>query len=247
MANAAGTTVWKWDQQEAFGDSVPNENPSGLGAFQFPLRFAGTYADPETGGLQNDFRDLEPGIGRYKRSDPLGLRGGLNTYTHVRSNPLMYSDPRGLAPVCIVTPRGGLVCTDVPGGASGGGAQSHNPPSGGEVIPFPGGRDRPSNRDRPSERPDRNSGTASNSGNDCRCKFTGKAEVVWAPPADPGYEHLSPHGGTGYQQLKCWYRCRSGWGYTLELTFADAYGANDAASLCAPEVDESNVTMVHGK
>jgi len=36
IADATGTTVWKWDQQEAFGDIVPNENPSGLGSFEAP-------------------------------------------------------------------------------------------------------------------------------------------------------------------------------------------------------------------
>ena len=41
VADAAGTTVWKWDQQEPFGDNVANENPSGLGAFDLPLRLPG--------------------------------------------------------------------------------------------------------------------------------------------------------------------------------------------------------------
>jgi hypothetical protein len=38
VADAAGTTVWKWDQQEPFGNNVADENPSGLGAFDLPLR-----------------------------------------------------------------------------------------------------------------------------------------------------------------------------------------------------------------
>src|SRR5713101_8255331 len=49
--------VWRWDQQEPFGVNVPDENPSGLGAFEFPLRFPGQYADRETGWSQNGFRD----------------------------------------------------------------------------------------------------------------------------------------------------------------------------------------------
>src|SRR5438552_4830924 len=39
VANASGTTVWRWDQREPFGVSVPDENPSGLGPFEFPMRF----------------------------------------------------------------------------------------------------------------------------------------------------------------------------------------------------------------
>src|SRR5581483_9710156 len=48
IANATGTAVWRWDQTEPFGDSVPNRDPSGLGAFLLNLRFPGQYLDQET-------------------------------------------------------------------------------------------------------------------------------------------------------------------------------------------------------
>lgn len=96
MANGAGQTVWLWHQAEPFGNTAPDENPSGLGSFEFNLRFPGQYADKETSLHYNYFRDYDPAIGRYPESDPIGLHGGLNTYLYVAANPLSFSDPRGL-------------------------------------------------------------------------------------------------------------------------------------------------------
>jgi len=90
-------TVWRWDQQEPFGNDTPNGDPNSTGTtFEFPLRFPGQYADRETGLAYNDFRNYDPSLGRYVESDPIGLRGGLNTYLYVRSNPLRLKDPSGL-------------------------------------------------------------------------------------------------------------------------------------------------------
>ena len=44
----------------------------------------------------NYFRDYDPAVGRYVQSDPIGLRGGLNTYMYARGQPLMRVDPSGL-------------------------------------------------------------------------------------------------------------------------------------------------------
>jgi len=97
IADSTGTTVWRWDQGEPFGNDVPNNNPSGAGAFEFNLRFPGQYFDRETNLAYNLLRDFDPSIGRYIQSDPISLDGGMNTYAYVEGDPITSTDPDGLS------------------------------------------------------------------------------------------------------------------------------------------------------
>ncbi len=90
--------VWRHDNAEPFSSNPPDENPSGLGAFEFPVRFAGQYFDKETNLAYNYFRDYDPSVGRYVESDPIGILGGLNIFAYVRANPLSVTDRQGLQP-----------------------------------------------------------------------------------------------------------------------------------------------------
>lgn len=97
VTNAAQQVVWRHDQAEPFGNNPPDENPSGLGVFEQPLRDAGTYFDKETNLLYNWHRYRDPSIGRFPQADPLGLYGGdLSPYVLRRNNPLSLTDPRGM-------------------------------------------------------------------------------------------------------------------------------------------------------
>ncbi|SMC22650.1 RHS repeat-associated core domain-containing protein [Andreprevotia lacus DSM 23236] len=83
-AAANNQLVWRWDS-EAFGDTLPNQDPSNSGTtFVYNLRFPGQYYDQESGHFYNYFQDYDPATGRYVESDPIGLDGwSFSTYGYV--------------------------------------------------------------------------------------------------------------------------------------------------------------------
>ena len=117
-AQTINKAVWRWDSDpfasNATATSAPNENPNTLNQvvgtatlpyfFKFNGRFPGNTNDQETGKDQNYFRERDPNIGRYLQSDPIGLRGGISTYGYVRQNPVVSTDPYGLATYMCTAP-----------------------------------------------------------------------------------------------------------------------------------------------
>ena len=97
-SDAANVKVWEWKNDDPFGTNQPNQDPNATGtAFQYNLRFPGQYYDMETNTHYNYFRDYDPSIGRYVQSDPIGLKGGNNTYAYADGSPTSRSDLLGLA------------------------------------------------------------------------------------------------------------------------------------------------------
>ena len=74
-------------------------------------------------------RDYDARIGRYIESDPVGLKGGINTFAYAESSPLVYIDPFGLqaSSALRLCPLG---CPGANGGKGGGGGGSSSGPTG---------------------------------------------------------------------------------------------------------------------
>ncbi|EOC5688951.1 RHS repeat-associated core domain-containing protein, partial [Cronobacter sakazakii] len=94
VTDADGQTVWR-GQFSTWGET---ERELSVPQWQVPqnLRFQGQYLDRESGLHYNLFRYYDPVAGRYTQMDPIGLAGGLNTYSYV-GDPLTWVDPWGLA------------------------------------------------------------------------------------------------------------------------------------------------------
>ncbi|EOI3446268.1 RHS repeat-associated core domain-containing protein, partial [Cronobacter turicensis] len=97
VTDADGQTVWR-GQFSTWGET---ERELSVPQWQVPqnLRFQGQYLDRESGLHYNLFRYYDPVAGRYTQMDPIGLAGGINTYSYV-GDPLTWVDPLGL--VCAV-------------------------------------------------------------------------------------------------------------------------------------------------
>jgi RHS repeat-associated protein len=92
LVDEDGTIAWR-SRTTAWGTTAVASNATA----HTPLRYAGQYADPETGFHYNYLRHYDPETARYVSPDPLGLLPAPNPIAYV-TDPLTTSDPLGLAP-----------------------------------------------------------------------------------------------------------------------------------------------------
>jgi len=95
IVSGGNTYPWYWWlYDDGYAQYTPPLTQAG---YAFNLRMPGQIFDKETGLFHNGHRDYNPATGRYIQPDPIGLAGGINRYAYVGGNPVMWSDPEGLA------------------------------------------------------------------------------------------------------------------------------------------------------
>ncbi len=98
LISTEGATEWRGEYDE-WGNQMNEENPHHL--FQ-PYRLPGQQYDDESGLCYNRHRYYDPLQGRYITQDPIGLSGGLNTYSYPL-NPINEIDPLGLKVIVVAS------------------------------------------------------------------------------------------------------------------------------------------------
>jgi len=99
LMNLGGEMVW-WADYEAFGKAKGVGGPEGEAAVNEVPRFTGKAWDEKVGLYYFNARWYDPELGRFLAEDI--AKDDLNLYKYCRNNPLVCTDPTGLATYFVI-------------------------------------------------------------------------------------------------------------------------------------------------
>jgi RHS repeat-associated protein len=95
LTDGAKAVKWQWPYS-GFGEIGAQATPAaGQAPLNYSLRYPGQI-DDSNGLFYNWHRFYDPRVGRYTKTDPIGLEGGWNRIGYVGGNPMSKTDPTGL-------------------------------------------------------------------------------------------------------------------------------------------------------
>ncbi len=104
LAVVTGNGSIYWTYANHLGVPVISTDSSGAAVTLQGLTQLGFPGQTKTYGslYYNRYRDYDSTTGRYIQADPIGLRGGQNSYVYAYNNPLRFIDPKGKNAAAIV-------------------------------------------------------------------------------------------------------------------------------------------------
>ena len=96
ITDDSGNELWAIYYHPFGWQSIQSDQDRDRQLIRYNLHFPGQYHDWESGLHYNWHRYYRSSLGRYITSDPIGLSGGINTYSYVDQNPINRIDPTGL-------------------------------------------------------------------------------------------------------------------------------------------------------
>lgn len=90
--------VINYEEYHPYGTTAYQATNKSINAAAKRYRYTGMERDEESGLSYHTARYYAPWIGRWCKSDPLGLIDGPNLYRYARNSPIVLADPKGTDP-----------------------------------------------------------------------------------------------------------------------------------------------------